>query len=85
LRFWQSVAAVAMLFVIRVVIAARSEAAKHCLHDGRIVPRGANQLRNPGLLGISEYDIGGFLANHVDRADDKVAGDARKNRSVYNS
>ena len=62
-----------------------SEAAKHCLHDGRIVPRGANQLRNPGLFRISEYNIGGFLANHVDRADNKVAGDARKNRSVYYS
>ena len=37
------------------------------------------------ITSLREYDIGRFLADHVNRADDKKSRDARKHRSVHHA
>ncbi len=46
------------------IIASRSEAAKHCLHDGRIAPRRAmdSQLRIPGSSDVSRRKLVPWLS-----------------------
>jgi len=45
-------------------------------------PRISGRARS---LRVSQNDIGGLLADHVNRADDEESWDSRENRSIDNA